>query len=485
MNALALIIGNDNYILDKSKLYNAVNNANAIADAFLKLGYNVQKLINCDKNVLALEISKYLIELEKYDIGLLYFSGHALQIDGENYLSPIDADFSDEKIAKYTSVSLKDILEDMHRANVNVKIAIFDVYMNALFPKICWEKLNPWSNSSNSVIAFSTSPVGIAMDGNGSNQSIYTQSLLKYIQDEDIPIKDIFEEVKTSVHILSEGKQSNWEYIYLTEDYSCNFAQLIKVVNMPYSENVIADSKYVYDESDVSEIIKDLRSRNWFAQREAFSTFRTLGLNDILDINTQFLIGRNILQVAEGDETSTRRYMWNLYSGSVQSWSIGNENHVLNGILYEIYFDSKGAFRKEMKFKSTYITSICMLEEDIRFKSSFNFISKQLQSFRNELSYIPSSRPVNVAVELIFKKENTSNVTNDTDIVDLILEAININGKKMLNFSTYTNYAVPSESIKRALSYIFAIPLNRLTISTNYDDDFSKSNTRIRLSEHF
>lgn len=113
MNALALVIGNAEYAQEKDKLINATNDADDFAAKLLNLGFIVQKKNNCTLQIFDREVRKFGEDLKKIDVGLFYFSGHGLQIDGRNYLTSIDTSFVDSISAKHTSFPLDEIIEYM------------------------------------------------------------------------------------------------------------------------------------------------------------------------------------------------------------------------------------------------------------------------------------------------------------------------------------------------------------------------------------
>ena len=84
MNALALVIGNANYAASKHKLINAVNDANDISERLSQLGFIVKKSTECTREDVARIVIDFGNELKHFDVGLFYFSGHGIQINGKN-----------------------------------------------------------------------------------------------------------------------------------------------------------------------------------------------------------------------------------------------------------------------------------------------------------------------------------------------------------------------------------------------------------------
>ncbi|MDD4529288.1 MAG: caspase family protein, partial [Bacteroidales bacterium] len=237
---------------------------------------------------------------------------------------------------------------------------------------------------------------------------------------------------------------------------------------LPYTPDVVADSNFISKGSTVEIIIEKLGTIDWNVQKPAFSDFKNLTPNTI-DKNIQFLLGRNILQVANGDVFSAIDYFENL-GRNIQKWSINGENHLLNGILYEIYFDSNGRLRQGYNFKSSLLEKVCLLEEDIRYKSSFDFINKQLQPLKDYLFYIPSSRPVNLPLELTFTKQ----IVNDfgSEITYFKLNSIKYQDNEILNIKDGTIYQEYTyKNFIHSLCLDLSIPKNRLTLSNNFDGE--------------
>lgn len=471
MNALALVIGNNNYQYT-TKLDNAVNDAKSISDALVRLGYHVDFVYDCSQRVFGLKIAEFAEKLKSYDIGLFFYSGHGLQIEGKNYLTGIDTDFNDAEPAKFTSILLDEILRSMQASDLKIKIVILDACRDNPFADkyrgLSNNGLAPVYAPKGSIIAFSTSPGERAKDAGGNNHSVYTASILKHIEDKNIPIEDFFKRVRTSVFTLSGGKQLSWEHTSLIGDYYFNSGLLIQSVDIPYTTDVVADSNFISKGSPAEIIIEKLRTIDWYIQKPAFESFKYLNPEKI-DKNIQFLLGRNILQVATGGEYTALDY-FDYLGRNIEKWTINGENHLLNGILYEIYFDSNGRLRQGFNFKSSLLDKVCLLEEDVRYKSSFDFINHLLQPLRDYLFYIPSSRPVNLPLELTFSKHIVDEFGQE--VIFFKLDSIKYQDNEILSVEEgtyYTDYAF--ENFIHELCLTLSIPSNRLTLSNNFDGE--------------
>lgn len=473
MNALALIIGNADYTLEKDKLVNAVNDANDFGHKLVNLGFVVNKATDCTREQFDREIRKFGDDLKKFDIGLFYFSGHGLQIEGKNYLTAIDTSFADDISAIHTSFPLDEIIAYMQAANPIIKILILDACRDNPLPTqyrgVHSEGLAPINAPKGSLIAFSTSPGEKAMDYGAGRNSIYTGSLLNHIDDVNVPIEDFFKRVRTSVYTLSNGKQTSWEHTSLIGNFCFNSGQLIHSVDLPYKKEHITDEEFDSNGSEIEEIIKKLKTHDWYKQQPAINKLGRIDKKTI-DESTRFLLGRNILQTAIGGEFSANSIIKNLDEW-LKDWFIGEENHVLNGILFEIYFNSKGQFR-QYEFKAGLIDDIFKLENIERYKSSFEFIQNQLNPFHEYLFYIPSHPPTTLPIELQFEEEKY--VRGEQERIAHRLVSVKLHDVEVMEpyeDNDYDTISVSYHQFLEKLHETLCVPSNRLRLSMNIDED--------------
>lgn len=473
MNALALVIGNADYNLEKDKLVNAVNDANDFGRKLVNLGFVVNKVTDCNRETFDREIRKFGTDLKKFDIGLFYFSGHGLQISGRNYLTAIDTSFADDISAVHTSFPLDEIIDYMQSANPIIKVLILDACRDNPLPKqyrsVQFDGLAPIFAPKGSIIAFSTSPGEKAMDYGAGRNSIYTGSLLNHIDDVNIPIEDFFKRVRTSVFTLSNGKQTSWEHTSLIGNFCFNSGQLIHSVDLPYKKEHITDEEFESDGSEIEEIIKKLKSYDWYTQQPAINRLSRVNKMNI-DESTRFLLGRNLLQTAIGGEFSANSIFKNLDEWLLD-WFTGNENHVLNGILFEIYFNSKGQFRQS-KFKVGLIDEIFVLENNKKYKKSFEFIKEQLNPFHEYLYYIPSNPPTTLPIELQFEEENYMRLEEERTAHRLI--SIKLHNKEILvpyDESDFDTVSVSYDQFLEKLHAVLCVPTKRLRLSMNVEKE--------------
>lgn len=473
MNALALIIGNADYNAEKDKLINAVNDANDFGHKLVNLGFVVNKVTNCNREIFDREIRKFGTDLKKFDIGLFYFSGHGLQIKGQNYLTAIDTSFADDISAIHTSFPLDEIIDYMQAANPIIKILILDACRDNPLPKqyrsVQIDGLAPIYAPKGSIIAFSTSPGEKAMDYGAGRNSIYTGSLLNHIDDANIPIEDFFKRVRTSVYTLSNGKQTSWEHTSLIGNFCFNSGQLIHSVDLPYKKEHITDEEFDSDGSEIEEVIEKLKSHDWYTQQPAINKLGRINKQEI-DESTRFLLGRNLLQTAIGGEFSANSIFKNLDEW-LKDWFTGDVNHVLNGILFEIYFNSKGQFRQS-NFKVGLIDEIFTLEKNEKYKKSFEFIKEQLNPFHEYLYYIPTYPPTTLPIELLFEEQKYTRQGEERTAHKLI--SIKLHNKEIMvpyDESDFDTVTVSYSQFLEKLCAVLCVPTKRLRLSMNVEKD--------------
>ncbi|WP_454045268.1 caspase family protein [Chryseobacterium sp. Marseille-Q8038] len=404
--ALALVIGNGIYEDPDDNLDNAVNDAIAIEKKLHNLGFIVILKKNCTKVEFEKAIKEFEKKLEGFEVGLFYYSGHAFQIERENYLSATDSNFEDSDFAKTSCIPLQLIIKKMDRAKSDVKIIILDACRNNPLKERYRggkEDLAPVKAPKGSLIAFSTSPGEKAQDFGKGGHSIYTGCLLKHLEDPDIPIEVLFKRVRVSVNSLSKGKQTPWEHTSMIEDFYFHRSELVHVTDLPYDSQSLIREQFVPKGSVADKLILDLFSTQFSEQNYAATKVRSLA-KVTLSPSEKFLLGRGVLYAANYGGFKARDLI-NTLGNWIISFDEKGENHLLNGILFEIYFDEKGHLSKDY-YKGEMLDEIYQYESDSKFEKSFKFLLEQLKPHRNYLFYLPGDG--RITIDLLLKEYELS-----------------------------------------------------------------------------
>lgn len=215
----ALVIGNGDYA--DAPLRNPVNDAMDFAHELKKLGFTVTLITNGNQRRLEGAIREFSLDLATGGVGLFYFAGHGMQVDGENYLLPIDVEVHREVDVKYEALPANQVLDYMERAGNPTNIIILDACRNNPFARRFRSTLRGLAHMAaptGSIMAYSTAPGSTASDGDGRN-GVYTKHLLRAMKQPGLDINHLFMQVRRNVMRETKGTQTPWESSSLTGDF--------------------------------------------------------------------------------------------------------------------------------------------------------------------------------------------------------------------------------------------------------------------------
>ena len=460
MKTLAVVIGNDNY-QGVAKLTNAVSDATSISQVFKRLGFEVILKINCSQDDIPIILEEFETKIKDYDASIFYFAGHGFEIDGENYLASIKCQIptAGAAHANYYCFKLSDILK-IHKHNTNkVNIVIIDACRHSIDRGIN-NSFAPVFAPQGTLIAYSTSPNEGAKDTGYKGHSIYTGTLLKYLDRESLSVEDLFKKVRKTVYALTQGTQTTWEHTSLINDYYFNTGKIVHSVTIPYDEKVVKDINYDDDSEFGSQIMK-VKLQNWNVQNPAIGMLLNTDPKR-LNKDQLFILGRNLLQASGGGAYAAINFMENIKQNIVR-YTINGKNHLLNGILFEIYYDSHGEFRKE-KTKKYYFEKIIALRKTNALKKSFEFICELLENTEYEFIYLPKTTDdyidINItAVEIEEFNEKYEEIRSMTYQTKDIMTYIN----------KYQASGLNENGIKNIIANVFSAPVELIKIYCNLD----------------
>lgn len=386
MNCLALVIGINEYD-NLSQLRSAVNDAEAVGDKLRDLKYDVTYSLDEDRFEVKrrIELFEDQIAEKKPDVALFYFAGHGCIVNRCDCLLLKDAvELRPENDARnrVRSIELNDICSKFRELGNQINIFIIDA---------CRSNRTRGINGSSdfgkniqlpyqTFIAYSTSPGAPAKDG--ETHSFYTAKLLEYIDVESLSIEHLFKIVRKNVY--EAIGQLPWEHSCLIENYQFNHGQKSKYYGAKYSEEAFEDKKYNSNKLEVNEIIRLFKTQNYYRQEEALNLVKKVYKK--IEINDKFVIGRNILQASVG---GCWKCIEEISYTHLSVYQEGNENHILNGILYEMYFDSENKFRSNNLKGIQFLHS---LSQQLKFENSVQFIRDYLSPYSERLFYMPGDK---------------------------------------------------------------------------------------------
>ncbi len=216
---VAFVIGNSGYQTVPS-LPNPKNDAVAVAQALKKSGFEVVSAIDLDRVGFDQAFEKFVRSLAGADMSVFYYSGHGIQVGGDNRIIPTDAHLKSAADLELETVSVKTIMSYM-KSNSKLQLVFLDSCRNNPFPASSFlvgpEKqllvagvgLAAQEGALGSLVAFSTQPGAVAIDGQG-DKSPFTASMITHTFKVGIDVKTAIAQVTDDVWKATEQKQKPW-----------------------------------------------------------------------------------------------------------------------------------------------------------------------------------------------------------------------------------------------------------------------------------
>jgi osmotically-inducible protein OsmY len=216
---IALVVGNANYKVRPLK--NPLNDADDISRSLRSSGFEVIDLRDASLQQMRNGVRQFGDRLINNDVGLVYYSGHGVEVKGRNYFIPVNADIMREDEIADQGLDVSLILEKMNTAGKGVNILIVDACRDDPFGRSFRSSsrgLAQMDAPRGTIIAYATSPGKVASDGDGRN-SPYTKNLVKAMQQPNKPIEQVFKEVRRAVQEETKNQQTPWENTSLSGDF--------------------------------------------------------------------------------------------------------------------------------------------------------------------------------------------------------------------------------------------------------------------------
>ncbi len=270
---VALVIGNSDY--DMGPLRNPVNDARAMAEVLEELDFTVLKYENLPgKAEMKKAVRDFGYRIQNGGVGLFYYAGHGVQVEGRNYLIPVHATINKEEEVEYESVDVGFVLAQMESARNRMNILILDACRNNPFAR-SWRSasqgLAHMNAPTGTLIAYATAPGSTASDGAREN-GLYTQEILQQIHRENLKIEDVFKNVRVNVLEKSDRNQVPWESSSLTGDFYF-------VRSRQSTQQVITDEQNIREETRITGPGSSATASNIAQWRSADNRY-TLLVND-------------------------------------------------------------------------------------------------------------------------------------------------------------------------------------------------------------
>ena len=289
---VAFVIGNAAYA-GQAELKNPINDADSIARMLRSRGFSVQQF--SDLKVSDVFQLRQSLEraIDSKSVLFFYYAGHGVQIDGRNYLIPVDARTDSLDGMSSDSLYLGDILAAIDKRRPRLAVVILDACRDNPFgannrniPVTGLARVDP---PSSTVVFYATRPGGVAADGEGEH-GLFTDSFLTHSSKEDATIEVLFRRVSREVYARSNGEQEPWVEGVIREEFKLASSEQGRIRNEDPSgaENKapIAPSLIVVPERTNEVALADMYAQDYereqilassvMSKLDAFSVVRSM-----------------------------------------------------------------------------------------------------------------------------------------------------------------------------------------------------------------
>lgn len=271
---LALILANSEY-QSQQKLPSCLKDGCDMKTKLESMNFDVQCSFDATRQQMFASIGAFIALSDLYSVILVYYSGHGVQIDGENYFVPVDCIYSPIKsiFIGTALVGISTITDYFDEHPEKANIMILDACRTAppFSRDMVGNGLAEIRAGNGTLIAFATSPNKVAYGApTSSGNGYYTGCLLEHIDQPNVKVEDMFKEVRNDVVRLTSSEQIPWESTSLNEDFffstmnqdSINEAIYQGMRNSYSADTLILISKqYRYPISDVMRIYERQKKR--------------------------------------------------------------------------------------------------------------------------------------------------------------------------------------------------------------------------------
>ncbi|MDR1839352.1 MAG: caspase family protein [Treponema sp.] len=217
-NRHALVIGNADYPKVDDRLPNAINDTNDISAALEKLGYQVVLKQNLSRLSMIQEIDAFIARLKSNRTnseGFFWYAGHAMLIDGDSVLLPLDVNLESESLIEYTSYKVASLTKGLEAVKNKVNVVVLDA---CRVPPAVGGGTRNMGDTSRVIkpvtipspdlfVIYSTAPGTVAYDGKGKPNSPFTEAFLKHIESTE-PLTMMIEDVGKETRALTNQFQT-------------------------------------------------------------------------------------------------------------------------------------------------------------------------------------------------------------------------------------------------------------------------------------
>jgi len=231
-----------------------------MAEALAGDGFEVMSASNLSEYQMREKIGEFANKVASKGsdtVALVFYAGHGVQIDGENFLIPVDVEPKREADIPIQAIRLNDLLNALTSVPNKMRIVLLDACRNDPFTGINQTAGHGLALVDSKIgvlgtfISFSTSPGAEAEDGDGDH-SPYAAALLTAVREKGATIEDAFKHMRVAVNKTTGGRQTPWDSSSLTETFEF----------VPSPANASSDPKRLFAKRTVEEWRNDLKGKS-------------------------------------------------------------------------------------------------------------------------------------------------------------------------------------------------------------------------------
>jgi uncharacterized caspase-like protein len=223
-NKVALVIGNSAY-RNVAYLPNPINDAREIGNALGRLGFVVTRLNNASYDQMRRAFLDFGRSARGAEIALVFFAGHGMEVAGENWLIPVDAELKSDTDVEHETLGLKGVMLTVENAS-RLGLVILDACRNNPFSARMKQATRTRSvprglaqvePNANVLVAYAARDGTVAADGEGRH-SPFTMALLRHLETPGLEINFLFRNVRDDVMLATGRRQQPYVYGSLSRD---------------------------------------------------------------------------------------------------------------------------------------------------------------------------------------------------------------------------------------------------------------------------
>jgi formylglycine-generating enzyme required for sulfatase activity len=210
---VALVIGNSSY-KNVPALPNPANDAADIATSLERMGFTVRRVVNGTSENMRIALRDFVPQARRSEIAVIFFAGHGMEVGGENWLVPVDAELNEDIAAEQEAIALRSLLPVVGSAS-KLGLIILDACRNNPFAtrmqrslpmRAVGRGLARVEPAGSVLVAYAAKDGTTANDGVGRN-SPFTAALLRNIETPGLEVNYLFRNVREAVLSATNRQQ--------------------------------------------------------------------------------------------------------------------------------------------------------------------------------------------------------------------------------------------------------------------------------------